>query len=211
MLVAALTNFGVKNQVPHFLFKTVDGDLVLFSSYEVADILLCDSLYISEAISDYGAPSFALNNPSASLPLITCSSPHRTSKEEYILHLPEHLLLILGNDFTTHVLMFMDATYQFLDCSSHVLNPQEAFLTYQLTSIALHGSILHPATVYISNLVEHIIILPKRNIPLDIMMDRFTFQASDTCAQNNQIDLDYTCLIRGGAFFPYGFLPNSLY
>ena len=42
MLVATLTNFGVKNQVPHFLFKTVDGDLVLVFSYEVADILLCD-------------------------------------------------------------------------------------------------------------------------------------------------------------------------
>ena len=42
MLVAALTNFGVKNQVPHFLFKTANGDLVLVSSYEVADILLCD-------------------------------------------------------------------------------------------------------------------------------------------------------------------------
>ena len=65
MLVAALTNSGVKNQVPHFLFKTVDGDLVFVSSYEVADILLCDSLDILEAISDYGAPSFALKSPSA--------------------------------------------------------------------------------------------------------------------------------------------------
>ena len=52
MLVASLTNSGVKNQVPHFLFKTADGDLVLVSSYEVADILLCDSLAISEVISD---------------------------------------------------------------------------------------------------------------------------------------------------------------
>ena len=60
MLVAALTNSGVKNQVPHFLFKTADGDLVLVSSYEVADILLCDSLDISEAISDYGAQAFTL-------------------------------------------------------------------------------------------------------------------------------------------------------
>ena len=50
MLVAALTNSGVKNQVPHFLFKTADGDLVLVSSYEVADILLYDSLDISEDI-----------------------------------------------------------------------------------------------------------------------------------------------------------------
>ena len=49
MLVASLTNSGVKNQVPHFLFKTANGDLVLVSSYEVADILLCDSLAISEA------------------------------------------------------------------------------------------------------------------------------------------------------------------
>ena len=41
-LVAALTNFGVKIQVPHFLFKTANGDLVLVCSYEVDDILLCD-------------------------------------------------------------------------------------------------------------------------------------------------------------------------
>ena len=38
MLVAALTNSGVKNQVPQFLFKTAAGDLVLVSSYEVGDI-----------------------------------------------------------------------------------------------------------------------------------------------------------------------------
>ena len=42
MLVASLTNSVVKNQVPHFLFKTTDGDLELVSSYEVDDILLCD-------------------------------------------------------------------------------------------------------------------------------------------------------------------------
>ena len=53
MLVAALTNFGVKNQVPHFLFKTADRYLVLVSSYEVDDILLFYSLDISEDISDY--------------------------------------------------------------------------------------------------------------------------------------------------------------
>ena len=82
MLVVSLTNSGVKNQVPHFLFKTADGDLVLVSSYEVAD-----SLAILEAISDYGAQAFTLNSPSASLPLITCSSPHITSKEKDFLHL----------------------------------------------------------------------------------------------------------------------------
>ena len=31
--------------------------------------------------------------------------------------------------------------------------------------------------VYISDLVEHIIILPKKNIPPEIMMERFTYQA----------------------------------
>ena len=55
MLVTALTNSGVKNQVPQFLFKTATGDFVLVSSYEVDDILFCESLYIFEAISDYGA------------------------------------------------------------------------------------------------------------------------------------------------------------
>ena len=50
MLVAALTNFGVKNLVPQLFFKIATGDLVLFSSYEVADIFFCDSLAIYEAI-----------------------------------------------------------------------------------------------------------------------------------------------------------------
>ena len=45
MLVAALTNSGVKNQVPQFLFKNVVGDLLLVSSYEVDDILFFESLY----------------------------------------------------------------------------------------------------------------------------------------------------------------------
>ena len=111
MLVVALTNSGVKNQVPHFLFKTADGDLVLVSSYEVADILLCDSLYISEAISDYGASAFALNSPSASLPLITCSSSHRTSKEEDFLHPPGHLLLTLGAVLTTLCWLYGESIY----------------------------------------------------------------------------------------------------
>ena len=82
MLVAALTNFGVKNQVQKFFFKFTTGDLVLVSYYEVADILFCESLDIYEAISYYGAQSFTLHSPKASLPLVTCSSPHRTSKEE---------------------------------------------------------------------------------------------------------------------------------
>ena len=111
MLVAALTNFDVKNQVPHFLFKTADGDLLLVSSYEFADILFCESLYISEGKSYYGSQAFALHSPMASLPLVTCSSPHRTSKEEDILHLPEHLLLTLRDNFTTHGFLFLDTTY----------------------------------------------------------------------------------------------------
>ena len=50
MLVAALTNTGVKNQVPQVFFNFAAGDLVLVSSYEVADILFFDSLDIYEAI-----------------------------------------------------------------------------------------------------------------------------------------------------------------
>ena len=50
MLVAALTNSSVKNQVPQFFLKIAARDLVLVSSYEIADILFCDSLAISEAI-----------------------------------------------------------------------------------------------------------------------------------------------------------------
>ena len=55
VLVAVLTNSGVKNQVSQFFFKFAYGDLVLVSSCEVANILFCESLAISEAILDYGA------------------------------------------------------------------------------------------------------------------------------------------------------------
>ena len=127
-------------------------------------------LAISEAISDYGAQAFALNIPSASLPLITCSSPHRTSKEEDILHPLGHLLLKLGADFTTHGLLFKAATYQFLECSTHCSNPQEPLLSLQMISTALHGSIFHRAIVYISDSVECIVLLPKWKIPLDIFI-----------------------------------------
>ena len=42
MLVAALINFGVKNQVPQVFFKLVAGDLMLVSSYEFDDIIFCE-------------------------------------------------------------------------------------------------------------------------------------------------------------------------
>ena len=169
MLVAALTNSGVKNQVPQFFFNFADGDLVLVSSYEVADILFCKSLDISEAISDYGAQAFTLQSPRDSLPLVTSSSPHRTSKEEDILHPHGHLLLRFGADFTTHGLLFKAATYQFLECSTHGLNPQALFLSYQLILVALHGSNFHLAAVYVPDSFEHIFLLPKRKIPPDIL------------------------------------------
>ena len=50
MLVATLTNFGVKNQVPHFLFKIAAEDLMLVFSYEIVDIIFCELLDIYEAI-----------------------------------------------------------------------------------------------------------------------------------------------------------------
>ena len=74
------------------------------------------------------------------------------------MHTPGHFLLTLGVIFITHGFLFMDATYQFIECLSHVMNPQEPFLTYQLTLVALHGSSIHLAAVYISDLVEHILL-----------------------------------------------------
>ena len=98
---------------------------MLVFSYEFADILFCESLAIYEAIQDYGAQAFTLHSPRFSLPLVTCSSPHKTSKEEDIMHLLGHLLLRIGADFTTHGFLFKDATYQFPECSTHDSNPQE--------------------------------------------------------------------------------------
>ena len=87
-------------------------------SHEFADIIFCVTLVIFEAISDYGSQEFTLHFPMASLHfyLITCSSPHRTSKDGDILHSPGHLLLTLRDDFKSHGLMFKYEIYQFLGC-----------------------------------------------------------------------------------------------
>ena len=136
-------------------------------------------MVIYEAMSYYGAQTFSIHSPWSSLPiyLITCSSPHRTSKDGDILHSPGHFLLTLGADFTSHGLMFKAAIYQLLGFSSHGSNSQELFLSHQLISAALHGSSFHCSTVYISDSVEYIILLPKRNIPPDISI-LFGFRGS---------------------------------
>ena len=84
------------------------------------------------------------------------------------MHLPGHLLLTLGADFTTHGLLFKADIYHILRCSSHGSNSQELFLSLQLISTTLHGSSFHHAIVYISDLVEYIVLLPKSKITLDI-------------------------------------------
>ena len=73
MLLVTLTNPSVKNQVSQFFFNFAAGDLMLVSSYEVADILFFESLDISESISDYGAQAFSFHGPRASLPLYISS------------------------------------------------------------------------------------------------------------------------------------------
>ena len=101
MLVVVLINFGVKNQVPQVSFKVVASDSMLVFSHEFVDIRFCESLDILEDISYYGALSFSLHSPSVSLALITCSSPHKTSKEgDCILHPARHLFLTLWDDLT---------------------------------------------------------------------------------------------------------------
>ena len=129
-------------------------------------------MVILEAISYYGSQSFTLHSPRASLPLylFTCSSPHITSKEGDTLHPPIHFLLTLGVDITSHGLLFKGAIYQLLGCSSDGLNSQALFISYQLISVALHGSNFHPTVVYIYDLVEHILLIPKRKIPPNIFI-----------------------------------------
>ena len=84
------------------------------------------------------------------------------------MHPPRHLLLTLGADFTSHGLMFKAAIYQFLGFSSHGSSSQALFLSHQLIPVALHGSIFHIVVVYAPYSIEHIILLPKRKIPIDI-------------------------------------------
>ena len=52
MLVAVIINFGVKKQLPQVSFKIDVGDLMFIFSHEFANIILCESLVILEAISN---------------------------------------------------------------------------------------------------------------------------------------------------------------
>ena len=115
-LVTSFINFGVTNQAPEVSFNFVAEDSMLVFSYEVADIRFCELLDISKAISDYGSQAITLHSPRSSLPtfLITCSSPHRTSKVGDIMHPLGHLLLTLGADFTTHGFLFKMKYTRFL-------------------------------------------------------------------------------------------------
>ena len=81
------------------------------------------------------------------------------------MHSSGHLLLTLGADFTSRGLMFKDEIYQFLGFSSHGSNSQEIFLSYRFISVVQHGSSFHLAVVYISDSVEHFLLLPKKKIP----------------------------------------------
>ena len=62
ILVATLTNSGVKNQVPQVSFKIAAGDLMSVLFYELADIIFYVSLDILEIISYLRRDPFILIN-----------------------------------------------------------------------------------------------------------------------------------------------------
>ena len=86
------------------------------------------------------------------------------------MHFPGHLILTLGADFTSHGLMLKDVIYHFFGSSSHGSNSQVPFLSHQLISVALHGSSFHPTTVYVLDSIEHIVLIPMRKIPPNIII-----------------------------------------
>ena len=97
---------------------------MLVFCHEFDDIRFFESLDILEDVSYYGSQSFSIHGPKTSLPfyLITCSSPHNTSKNGDILHSPGHLILTLGVDFTSYGSMLKDETYKLCGFNSHVSN-----------------------------------------------------------------------------------------
>ena len=147
-LITGFTNFGVTNQAPQVSFNFVVEDSMLVLYYEFVDIRFCEILDIYEFISNYGVELVTLHSPRASLPLVICSSPHRTSKEGDILHPPGDLLLTIGADITSHGFLFKASIYQLLGCFSYGLNDQALFLSHQLILVPLHGSSFHAATIY---------------------------------------------------------------
>ena len=87
------------------------------------------------------------------------------------MHSIGHFLLTIGDDFTSHGLMFKAAIYQLIGFFSHGSNSPALFLSRQLISVALHGSSFNLVVVYVSDSVEHIRLLPKRKIPPYIIIE----------------------------------------
>ena len=171
---------------------------------------------ILEDISDYGAQAFTLHVARNSLPsyLLTCSSPHNTSKYGAILHSPGHLILTPGADFTSHGLIFNYETYNLLGFSSLGLNYQALFLSHKLISVALHGSNFHLATIYIPDSVEHIHSSSSkeedssRHIHL-VLIQRFTCIVLRCCCTEELRYCICCCIVlQIGAKFSQSFIQN---
>ena len=152
-----LITIGVKNQAPQVFFKNyVVGDSISISSHEFTDVIDSESLDILEAIPYYLSQAFTLHGPRPPLPsyMITCTLPYSDNEIGDILHSLGHLLLALGDDFTSHGSMLKDETSQFLGFNSHGSNSQENFLSHQCTSVALQGPIIYYAVVYVLDSIE---------------------------------------------------------
>ena len=131
-----------------------------------------DSLDILEDISCYGAQEFTLHGPKPPYPsyIIICTLPYSDTEFGDTIHLPGHFLLTYGDEFTSHGSILKDSTSQFLWFTSHGSNSQETLFSHQCTSIEqihvlpkrkIPPDIIHLATVYVLDQVEHILFFQR--------------------------------------------------
>ena len=92
MLVVALVNFGVKNQVPQVSFKIVVGDLISFLTF-VYDMKLFVSDLIFGSIFQFQEPSFILLSG-----LINFGVTNQVPQVFFKL-VAGHLMLVLSYEF----------------------------------------------------------------------------------------------------------------
>ena len=130
-------------------------------------MLICDLLDSLEARSTHGAHAFALVDPIPSLCSykITYTHPLCLNEDGDIIHLLGQLFHLSRAHFISIGSKFKSSRHLGADYKSQ---DPSVFPSHHRISIVRHGPSIHIATFYVFDPGEHIYLLPKKKIPLDI-------------------------------------------
>ena len=148
--------------------STIEVSLPVYS-HESTVVLICDLLDSLEAISTHGAHAFTLFDPIPSLCsyMITCTHPLCVNEDGDMIHSLEQLFHLYGAHFISIGSKFK--SYHHLGADYKSQDPS-VLPSHHWISVVLHGPSIHLDVDYVFDPGEQIYLLPKKKIPLDIII-----------------------------------------